>query len=103
LEEGLELALEELSKRGYKPKKRKITVEETKVEEVLKRLREDDVKQLVLGLLVEGLSDPEPREILVYGAFVKRYLEPLVSGSVDERVVKTLKLLREALAGYFGR
>ena len=94
------MALEELEKRGYKPQKKPVREAEAQVDEFLKKLGENETKRLVMDLLIEGLSDPDPREILVYGTFVKRYLEPIIGSTRDDRIEKTLKLLGEAITQY---
>ena len=76
---------------------------EAQVDEFLKKLGENETKRLAMDLLIEGLSDPDPREILVYGAFVKRYLEPVIASTRDDRIEKTLKLLGEAITQYIKR
>jgi len=48
-------------------------------------------------LLFEGFSEPDAREILVYGMYIKKNLTSFVLASRDRRVEKTLEWLDEAI------
>lgn len=94
------MALDKLKELGYKPRK-KPTVEkeeiEGELESILKTVEESGTKKLILNLLVEALSEPDPREILIYGMYVKKHLTPAVPAMRTEKIEKTLKWLSAAI------
>lgn len=90
--------LKKLEELGYKPKK---TTEQkdtrAQTEDVLKNIKNSETKQQILNLLLEALSETDPREILVYGMYVKKYFSPIIGGKQKDNIEKTLELLVEAL------
>jgi len=90
--------LKKLEELGYKPKKsteQKDTSVQT--EDILKNIKNSETKQQILNLLLEALSETDPREILVYGMYVKKYFSPIIGGKQKDNIEKTLELLVEAL------
>jgi hypothetical protein len=90
--------LKKLEELGYKPKKveeKEETSAET--EDILKNIKNSETKQQILNLLLEALSEIDPREILVYGMYVKKYFSPIIGGKQKDNIEKTLELLVEAL------
>jgi len=90
--------LKKLEELGYKPKKsteQKDTSAQT--EDILKNIKNSETKQQILNLLLEALSETDPREILVYGMYVKKYFSPIIGGKQKDNIEKTLELLVEAL------
>jgi hypothetical protein len=90
--------LKKLEELGYKPKKtteQKDTSAQT--EDVLKNIKNSQTKKQILNLLLEALSETDPREILVYGMYVKKYFSPIIGGKQKDNIEKTLELLVEAL------
>ena len=90
--------LKKLDELGYKPKK----VEENKeqnaeTDDILKNIKNSETKQQILNLLLEALSETDPREILVYGMYVKKYFSPIIGGKQKDNIEKTLELLIDAL------
>jgi len=90
--------LKKLEELGYKPKK----VEENKeqnaeTDDILKNIKNSETKQQILNLLLEALSETDPREILVYGMYVKKYFSPIIGGKQKDNIEKTLELLIDAL------
>jgi len=93
------MALDKLKELGYRPRK-KPTVEEgseSELETILKKVEESETKKAILNLLVEALSEPDPREILIYGMYVKKHLTPGVPAMHREKIEKTLKWLGAAI------
>ncbi|MCW4021611.1 MAG: hypothetical protein NWF02_00405 [Candidatus Bathyarchaeota archaeon] len=90
--------LKKLEELGYKPKKAE-EKEETnaETEDILKNIKNSETKQQILNLLLEALSETDPREILVYGMYVKKYFSPIIGGKQKDNIEKTLELLVEAL------
>jgi hypothetical protein len=90
--------LKKLEELGYKPKKTE-EKEETnaETEDILKNIKNSETKQQILNLLLEALSETDPREILVYGMYVKKYFSPIIGGKQKDNIEKTLELLVEAL------
>ncbi|MFZ7137128.1 MAG: hypothetical protein ACOWW1_01735 [archaeon] len=90
--------LKKLEELGYKPKKAE-EKEETnaETEDILKNIKNSETKQQILNLLLEALSETDPREILVYGMCVKKYFSPIIGGKQKDNIEKTLELLVEAL------
>ena len=67
------------------------------VEDVLRNIESSEAKQQILGLLLEALSETDPREILIYGMYVKKCLSPIVRSTRKGSIEKTMQLLTEAL------
>ena len=94
------MVLEKLEELGYKPhKKLKVEKEgvESEVKQILQQLEENEAKKRILNLLVEALSETDPREILIYGMYIKKHLTPIVPAMHRERIEKTLEWLGEAI------
>ena len=90
------MALDKLRELGYKPPKRsEIEREEVEneLESILKTVQDSELKKRILDLLVEALSESDPREILVYGMYVKKHLTPVIPAMHRERIEKTLERL----------
>jgi len=94
------MALDKLKELGYKPRK-KLTVENTKIESelenILKEVGENKTKKQILNLLFEALSEPNSREIIIYGMYVKKNLTPFVPAMRGEKLEKTLEWLDAAI------
>ena len=91
------MALKKLEELGYKPKKRFEKQEEIETTEIIKEIQNSELKQEILNLLLESLSESDPREILIYGMYVKKCLSPIISVKAKDRIEKTLELLQESL------
>jgi ribosomal protein S7 len=94
------MALDKLEELGYKPRKKpevKKEGAEGAVETVLQQVEESEAKKRVLNLLVEALSESDPREILIYGMYVKKHLAPVVPAMRREKIEKTLEWLSAAI------
>ena len=94
------MALDKLKELGYKPhKKPAIEKEESEVEleTVLKTIEDNETRKQILDLLVEALSESNPREILIYGMYVKKHLTPIVPAMHKEKIEKTLEWLSAAI------
>jgi hypothetical protein len=90
--------LKKLEELGYKPKKAEEKQETSpETEDILKNIKNSETKQQILNLLLEALSETDPREILVYGMYVKKYFSPIIGGKQKDNIEKTLELLVEAL------
>jgi len=94
------MALDKLKELGYKPRKKPaIEKEETEVEleTILKTIEDNETRKNILDLLVEALSETDPREILIYGMYVKKHLTPMVPAMHKEKIEKTLDWLGAAI------
>ena len=93
------MALDKLKELGYKPdKKSQITQEELEeVRTVLKKVGDHETRRQLLNLLIEALSESDPREILIYGMYVKKHLAPTVPAMHKARIEKTLEWLTAAI------
>jgi len=90
--------LKKLEELGYKPKKAEENKEpNAETDDILKNIKNSETKQQILNLLLEALSETDPREILVYGMYVKKYFSPIIGGKQKDNIEKTLELLVEAL------
>jgi len=90
--------LKKLEELGYKPKKStEQKAKSAQTEDILKNIKNNETKQQILNLLLEALSETDPREILVYGMYVKKYFSPIIGGKQKDNIEKTLELLVEAL------
>jgi type III secretory pathway component EscV len=92
------MILKKLEELGYKPKKdiqKEKPINETS--DILKNIRSSEVKQEILNLLLEALSETNPKEILVYGMYVKKTLSPIIRTKQKNHIEKTMELLKEAL------
>jgi hypothetical protein len=94
------MALDKLKELGYKPRKKPaIEKEEIEVEleTILKMIEDNETRKQILDLLVEALSESNPREILIYGMYVKKHLTPIVPAMHKEKIEKTLEWLGAAI------
>jgi len=91
------LGLDKLKELGYKPRKKPEIVKEGEIESVLQHVEESEAKKQILNLLVEALSESDPREILIYGMYVKKHLAPTVPAARREKIEKTLEWLSDAI------
>jgi hypothetical protein len=92
------MVLKKLEELGYKPKKR-IEKEDTQNEtaDILKNIENSEAKKQILDLLIEALSEPDPREILIYGMYVKNCFSPIIRSKQKDHIEKTMELLTEAM------
>jgi len=92
------MALDKLKELGYKPRKKPtVEMEEGELKTILKKVEESETKKRILNLLVEALSETDPREILIYGMYVKKHLTPAVPARHREKIEKTLEWLSAAI------
>jgi hypothetical protein len=94
------MALDKLKELGYKPRKKPaIEKEEIEVEleTILKTIEDNETRKQILDLLVEALSESDPREILIYGMYVKKHLTSIVPAMHKEKIEKTLEWLSAAI------
>jgi hypothetical protein len=92
------MVLDKLEELGYKPKRgAKKEDSQKEIADILKNIQSNEVKQQILDLLLEALSEPDPREILIYGMYVKNCFSPIVRAKDKDHIEKTMKLLIEAL------
>jgi hypothetical protein len=92
------MALKKLEELGYKPKKHTETEDtQNSTADILKNIESSEAKQEILNLLLESLSEPDPREILIYGMYVKNSLSPVIRAKTKDKIEKTLELLKKAL------
>ena len=92
------MALKKLEELGYKPKKRVEKNDEDKeIADMLKAIECCEARKQILDLLIEALSEPDPREILIYGMYVKKCLSPVLRPKTKDHIVKTMELLTKAL------
>jgi DNA-binding Lrp family transcriptional regulator len=92
------MVLDKLEELGYKPKRgAKKEDEQKEIADILKNIQSSEVKQQILDLLLEALSEPDPREILIYGMYVKNCFSPIIRAKDKDHIEKTMKLLIEAL------
>ena len=91
------MALDKLKELGYKPRKKPEIEKEGEIGSILQQVGESEAKKQILNLLVEALSEADPREILVYGMYVKKNLAPIVPAARREKIEKTLEWLSDAI------
>ena len=92
------MVLKKLEELGYKPKKRTETEDaQNSTTEILKAVQSSEAKQEILNLLLEALSEPDPREILIYGMYVKKCLSPVIRAKTKDKIEKTMELLKSTL------
>jgi len=93
------MALEKLEALGYKPRKKYGAEKERNGNElvILKNIEKSETKKQILDLLLEALSEPDPREILIYGMYIKKNLSPVVPSMQKGKIEKTLRLLTVAV------
>lgn len=91
------MVLRKLEELGYKPKKGIDKEEENETADIIKEIQNSEAKQEILDLLLESLSEPDPREILIYGMYVKKCLSPIIRAKTKDNIEKTLELLKKTL------
>jgi hypothetical protein len=92
------MALKKLEELGYKPKKRVEKKDsEKEIADMLKTIESSEAKTQILDLLIEALSEPDPREILIYGMYVKKCFSPIIRPKQKDHIVKTMEMLTEAI------
>jgi hypothetical protein len=92
------MVLEKLEELGYKPKKG--VEKEEKIDQtadILKNIESSEAKKQILDLLLEALSEPDPRDILIYGMYVKKCFSPIIRSKQKDNIEKTMELLKSAL------
>ena len=92
------MALKKLEELGYKPKKRVEKKDsEKEIAELLQSIEGNEARKQILDLLIEALSEPDPREILIYGMYVKKCFNPVLRPKTKDHIVKTMELLTKTL------
>lgn len=92
------MALKKLEELGYKPKKRvEKNNSESQIADILKNIESNEARTRMLDLLIEAISEPDPREILIYGMYVKKCFSPVVRPKTKDHIEKTMELLTKAL------
>jgi hypothetical protein len=92
------MALKKLEELGYKPKKRVEKKDsEKEIADLLKTIEGNEARKQILDLLIDALSEPDPREILIYGMYVKKCFSPVIRPKTKDHIEKTLELLTKAL------
>lgn len=94
------MALDKLRELGYKPRKKPSFEKEeieVEIETILKTVEDSETRKRILNLLVEALSESDPREILIYGMYVKKHLTPIVPAMHKEKMERTLEWLGAAI------
>jgi hypothetical protein len=92
------MVLKKLEELGYKPKKGTEQEENnSQVADILKNVQSNETKQKILNLLLEALSEPDPREILIYGMYVKKAFTPMIRAKKKDHIEKTLEMLEKAV------
>jgi hypothetical protein len=92
------MVLKKLEELGYKPKKsreKEGKVDET--EDILKNIESSEAKKQILDLLLDALSETDPREILIYGMYVKKHFSPVIRSTRKGSIEKTMQRLTEEL------
>ena len=93
-----ELVLKKLEELGYKPKKRVETEGiDSETVALLKEIEKSATKKQILELLIEAVSESDPREILIYGMYVKKRLGPERDTKQKDKIEKTLEKLMSAI------
>ena len=92
------MALKKLEELGYKPKKRAEKKDsEQEIADLLKNIENNEARKQILDLLIEALSEPDPREILIYGMYVKKCFSPVIRPKTPDHIVKTMEMLTKAV------
>ena len=92
------MVLRKLEELGYKPKKGNGKEDiDNATADIIKDIQSSEAKQEILNLLLESLSEPDPREILIYGMYVKKVFSPIIRAKTKDNIEKTLELLKKAL------
>ncbi|MFC1486837.1 hypothetical protein ACFLRN_04020 [Thermoproteota archaeon] len=50
------------------------------------------------NLLLEALSETDPREILIYGMYVKKVFSPIIWAKQKDHIEKTMEMLTSAIS-----
>ena len=94
------MALKKLEELGFKPCRGCEKDECGKeVAEILKEIEGSEAKREILELLIEALSEPDPRELLVYGMYVKKQLVTERCTKRKDVIEKTMEQLKKAIGG----
>ena len=92
------MVLKKLEELGYKPKKGVEKEEKNdQTADILKNIESNEAKKQILNLLLEALSEPDPREILIYGMYVKKCFSHIIRSKQKDNIEKTMELLKSAL------
>ncbi|PVX23323.1 MAG: hypothetical protein CW716_12435 [Candidatus Bathyarchaeum sp.] len=92
------MVLKKLEELGYKPKKAAEEEDNSaQVADILKNVKSNEAKQKILNLLLEALSETDPREILIYGMYVKKAFSPIIRAKKKDHIEKTLEMLEKAV------
>jgi len=92
------MVLKKLEELGYKPKnspEKEDAVND--IADVLKNIQSSEAKQKILNLLLEALSETDPREILIYGMYVKKIFSSIIRAKQKDHIEKTMELLTDAI------
>ena len=92
------MVLKKLEELGYKPKKG-IMKEDTQNEtaDILNDIQSSEAKKQILNLLLESLSETDPREILIYGMYVKKAFSSIIRAKQKDHIEKTMEMLTSAI------
>ena len=93
------MVLKKLEEMGYKPKKCvDETCPDTETVALLKEIEKSKIKKHILELLIEAVSESDPREILIYGMYVKKKLGPERGATKQkDKIEKTLEKLMSTI------
>lgn len=92
------MVLKKLEELGYKPKKGTEQEDNSaQVADILKNVQSSEAKQKILNLLLEALSETDPREILIYGMYVKKVFTPIIRAKKKDHIEKTLEMLEKSV------
>ena len=93
------MVLKKLEELGYKPKKCVgETCPDTETVALLKEIEKSKIKSQILELLIEAVSESDPREILIYGMYVKNKLGPERGATKQkDKIEKTLEKLMSTI------
>ena len=92
------MVLKKLEELGYKPKKSNEKEDvNNETSDILKNIRSSEAKQKILNLLLEALSETDPREILIYGMYVKKTFSSIIRAKQKDHIEKTMELLTDAI------
>lgn len=97
------MALDKLEELGLKPGKKPASESkelETELKTILQKVENSEPKKRILSLLFDALSESDPKEILIYGMYVKKNLTPMVPAMREEKIEKTLEWLGKAIQDF---
>lgn len=92
-------ALNKLEEMGLRPEKKKTRKPEESIA-TLEEISKDRKKIQQLDLLIEGLSETDTRELIIYGVYVKKHLASLIPVSRERRIEKTLEYLSRMIENF---